>query len=398
MPGYRYAVLGAGRQGTAAAYDLAARGEAESVDLADAVPERARAATDRVDRLVGRPVARPVTLDASDGRAVRELLEPLDAVVSALPYTFNLGVAEAAVDTRTHLCDLGGNTPIVLRELALDDRAREAGIAIVPDCGEAPGMANNLIVYAMGLLDRPRDVLMLDGGIPLEPEPPWNYEVTFMMDGLINEYDGSCTWIVDGEPVEIACLDPAHEELIDLPPFGRLEALIANTGSTTTSTIGKDLRSLRFKILRWPGHGAQFRAFRDLGLFSREPIDVGGHPVVPREVLLTLLEPRIGTRPETRDVVICRIVAEGDLRGAPATATVDVFVYPDETTGFNAMERSTGWHAAIVCHWMASGRIAPGATPNELAVDAKALIPELVERGFRFDERIEEGGPPQGAT
>jgi len=38
---------------------------------------------------------------------------------------------------------------------------------------------------------------------------------------------------------------------------------------------------------------------------------------------------------------------------------------------------------------MTSGRIAPGATPNELAVDAKALVLELVERGFRFSERIE---------
>ena len=65
----------------------------------------------------------------------------------------------------------------------------------------------------------------------------------------------------------------------------------------------------------------------------------------------------------------------------PASATVDVLVYPDEGTGFNAMEQSTGWHAAIVCHWMASGRIAPGATPNELAVDANALIHELTARG-----------------
>jgi len=84
------------------------------------------------------------------------MLEPLDAIVSALPYHHNLAIAEAAVDTGTHHCDLGGNTPIVLRELELDERARAAGVAVVPDCGEAPGMANNLIVYAMGLLDRPR--------------------------------------------------------------------------------------------------------------------------------------------------------------------------------------------------------------------------------------------------
>jgi len=390
MPAYRYGVLGAGRQGTAAAYDLIARGEAASVVLADLDGGRAAAAAERVNRLTGGDAARPAMLDGNDERAVRAMLEPLDAIVSALPYQHNLAIAEAAVATGTHHCDLGGNTPIVLRQLELDERAKAAGVAVVPDCGEAPGMANNLIVYAMGLLDRPRDVLMLDGGIPPEPIPPWNYEVTFMMDGLINEYDGACTWIVDGELVEIPCLDPEHEELVDLgPPFGRLEALIANTGSTTTRTIGKDLRSLRFKILRWPGHGAQFRAFRDLGLFSWEPFDARGTTVVPRDVLLSLLEPRIGAHPDVRDVVICRIVASGDKAGKPAIATVDVFVYPDEETGFNAMEQSTGWHAAIVCHWMASGRIAPGATPNELAVDAEALIPELTARGFLFTEKVE---------
>lgn len=390
MPEYRYGVLGAGRQGTAAAYDLVARGEAASVVLADLDGGRAAAAAERVNRLTGGDAARPAILDGGDGRAVRAMLEPLDAIVSALPYQHNLGVAEAAVETGTHHCDLGGNTPIVVRQLELDQRARAAGVALVPDCGEAPGMANNLIVYAMGLLDRPEDVLMLDGGIPLEPVPPWNYEVTFMMDGLINEYDGACTWIVDGELVEIPCLDPKHEELIDFgPPFGRLEALIANTGSTTTRTIGRGLRSLRFKILRWPGHGAQFRAFRDLGLFSWDPVDARGTTVVPREVLLSLLEPRIGANPGVRDVVICRIVASGEKAGMPATATVDVVVYPDKETGFTAMEQSTGWHAAIVCHWMASGRIAPGATPNELAVDARALISELTARGFLFTEKVE---------
>jgi lysine 6-dehydrogenase len=388
MPAYRYGVLGAGRQGTAAAYDLLARGEASSLVVADADAGRAAAAAERVNRLAGSDAASSALLDAGDGRAVRAMLEPLDAVVSALPYSFNLGVAEAAVDTGTHHCDLGGNTPIVLRELDLDERARAAGVCVVPDCGEAPGMANNLIVYAMGLLDRAEDVLMLDGGIPLEPVPPWNYEVTFMMDGLINEYDGACTWIVDGRTVEIPCLDPEHEELVRIDPFGTLEALIANTGSTTTRTIGKDLRSLRFKILRWPGHGAQFRAFRDLGLYSWDPFDVRGTTVVPREVLLAMLEPQIGSRPDVRDVVICRIVAEGEKDGRPTTATVDVFVYPNDELGFNAMEQSTGWHAAIVCHWMADGRIDPGATPNELAVDAKALVQELVERGFRFSEKV----------
>src|SRR3990172_8821737 len=66
----------------AGAYDLVARGEAASVILADADAGRAAAAAERVNRLTGGDAARPALLDATDGRAVRAMLEPLDAIVS----------------------------------------------------------------------------------------------------------------------------------------------------------------------------------------------------------------------------------------------------------------------------------------------------------------------------
>ncbi len=389
MSEHRYGVLGAGRQGTAAAYDLVVRGEATSVVLADVDPARAAVAAERVNRLAGSDMATGLALDATDAAALRAALESCDAVVSALPYGYNLAVAEAAVDTGTHHCDLGGNLPIVLSELELDERARARGVCVIPDCGEAPGLANNLVAYAMTLLDEPEDVLLLDGGLPLHPKPPWNYECTFFLDGLTNEYDGVTTYVIDGKPVDVDCLDPGEYEVFDFgPPFGTLEAFVGNTGSTTAWTLGKKLRTLKSKVVRYPGHAAQFRAFRDLGLFGREPVDVGGAPVVPRELLLALLEPRIGATPETRDVVVARVIAQGRTAGAPAEATVDLFVDYSEELGFTAMEQSTGWHAAIVCHQMASGVIAPGATPVEVAVDPVALVEECRRRGFRVTETV----------
>jgi len=49
-----YGVLGAGRQGTAAAYDLAVHGGATRVVLADREREVAHAAAGRVNALLGR--------------------------------------------------------------------------------------------------------------------------------------------------------------------------------------------------------------------------------------------------------------------------------------------------------------------------------------------------------
>ena len=66
---YTYAVIGAGRQGTAAAYDMARHGDAARVKIADADLEAARRAAARVNRIAGREVAIPFTVDATDAAA-----------------------------------------------------------------------------------------------------------------------------------------------------------------------------------------------------------------------------------------------------------------------------------------------------------------------------------------
>jgi lysine 6-dehydrogenase len=387
--GYRFGVLGAGRQGTAAAYDLITRGEAESVTLADRDLPAAQRAAERVNDLSGTDRAHAIMVDATDHAALVAFLDPLDAFLSAASYRFNHAVSVAAIEARTHMCDLGGNTTIVRQQLALDEAARAAGVCVVPDCGEAPGLASNLMAYALDQLDEPEELLLYDGGLPLEPVPPWNYVLTFNIDGLTNEYDGATTWKVDGRLMEVECLDPAHDELVDFgPPFGVLEAFAAATGSTTPWTIGERVRTLKAKVLRYPGHAAQFRAFRDLGLFSEVPIEVGGQAMVPRDVLHVLLEPRILARPGDADVVIARVVSRGRKDGRQAEATADLLVYPNERLGFSAMEQATGWHAAIVCHLMASGQISPGATPVEVAVRPADMVAALRARGFDLRTRV----------
>ena len=72
-----------------------------------------------------------------------------DAVMSAIPYYFNLQLAECAVEAGVHFCDLGGNTEIVFQQKALADQAKAKGITIVPDCGVAPGMVNILAEYGI---------------------------------------------------------------------------------------------------------------------------------------------------------------------------------------------------------------------------------------------------------
>ncbi|HEY8018241.1 MAG TPA: saccharopine dehydrogenase C-terminal domain-containing protein [Actinomycetota bacterium] len=389
MGTYRYAVIGAGRQGTAAAFDLAVRGDAAGILLADLDPETAKSAAERVNVLAGWEAAIPVALDAADRSEVALTFETLDAVVNAVPLRLVGVVTRAALDVGVPVCDLSADPDTLEVQFALDEAARARHMAIVPACGEAPGLGSNLQAYALTLLDEPTDLLFYDAGLPLDPEPPWNYRLTFHVDGLLNEYAHPVMWIREGKPIMVRNLDPDETVTIELgPPLGTMEAFPSNAGGTLARTLAAGLRTYEARVLRYPGHVTQMNAFRDLGLFGTEPVDVGGAMVVPRDLLLALWGPQIATSGDARDIVIARVEVFGHHDGALARAVVELRDELDEETGFSAMERTTGFHAAIVARMMAAGMIEPGVQPPELAVAPQVMIDELRVRGFRITESV----------
>lgn len=387
---YSYLVLGAGRQGIAAAYDLARFGEASRITLADFDRERAQAAADRVNQLVRNQIADAIGLDVRDEDASRRALKGYDVALSAVPYRYNLALTRAAIETGVSFCDMGGNTEIVRQQHALDPEARRAGVRVIPDCGMGPGMGNNLAVYAMELVGDAEDVYLYDGGLPQKPQPPWNYALTFNIEGLTNEYYGGMTILRDGKLFHAPCF--TEFEMMDIPPIGKLEAfLIAGGASTAPWTFQGKLRTYDLKVLRYPGTFAQLKAFSDLGLFDLKPVRVNGSEVVPRELFNALFEPQVRVD-DVRDVCIVRAHAKGKKNGQPTEAVVEVIDYYDETTGFTAMQRMTGWHISIVAAMMAKQDTPMGATPLELAVPGGAFVREAKRRGFKITERTGPAG------
>lgn len=384
---FNYAVLGAGRQGTAAAYDMARWGHARRVVLADLDPTNARRACDRVNALLGTSTCEPVKLDVTDLQAVESLLRGMDACLSAVPYYHNLDLTKAAIRAGVSICDLGGNTDIARQQHRLDSEARTAGISIIPNCGQVPGMGTSLMVYAMGLLDEPIDVYMWDGGLPQRPRPPFDYMLTFHIAGLTNEYAEPAVFLRDWKVVEV---EPISElETVEFPePIGTLEACVTAGGLDTMPwTFEGRLRTLQNKTLRYPGHFAQLRAFYDLGMWDLAPIRLGNTEVVPRDVFHALFEPKV-TFPDDKDVIIVRVKAMGKKGGRAAEAVVEVIDTFDDETGFTAMERGTGWSAAIVATMMAEGETPRGAGGVETFVPAGPFVEELRRRGIGVSEQV----------
>jgi len=384
---YHYGVIGAGRQGIASAYDLATYGDASCITMMDRNEKAAHSASLRVNQLVGREIAEGIKLDVREHKAVVSALKRIDAFISAVPYYYNLELSKAAVKTKSHMTDMGGNEKVVDEQLALHDEALKAGVSIVPDCGMGPGMTGSLAAYGISLMDRAEEVYIWDGGLPQNPEPPWNFQLTFHVNGLTNEYYGEATFLREGQVVKLPTF--TEYELIDFSPIGQLEAFVTAGGtSSAIKTYQGKLRTYQNKTLRYPGHFEQFRAFHLLGLFEEEPVLFKGKKIIPREFFHTLLEPKIEAGLDYRDMCLIRVVVRGIKDQKPAEFTAELVDRYDEKTGFTSMQRLTGWHTAIMLEMAVQGRAEKGVHGLETAVAPVEFMDEVKRRGFKISERF----------
>ena len=373
-------VLGAGLQGSACAYDLLQNEEVTEVRLADLhashLPHFLAPYSGK--RLIPTPV------DVRDTEAIGALMRESNAVMSAIPYYFNLDLAKQALAAGVHFCDLGGNTEIVFEQKKLDEEAREKGITIIPDCGLAPGMVNILAEYGISQLDTVDEVKIFVGGLPQNPEPPLNYQIVYSLEGVLDYYT-TLSWIIrDGIRTQMKALSE-REPVVFPPPVGELEAFHTAGGlSTMAFRYEGKIPSMEYKTLRYPGHAAIMEAIRDLGLLEEEPIDVEGGRVAPRDVAIAVMGPRL-TKPGGRDLVALRVTVRGNKGGASKEIGWELVDFHDEEHGISAMMRTTGYSLSITGQMQARGEITVKGvhTPDE-CVPAPKYIAELARRGVNI--------------
>jgi lysine 6-dehydrogenase len=377
----RYLILGAGMQGTAAAYDMGRFGDAAEIILADSDPERARASAARLNGLLGMNLCKSLALDVKDERALDSALDGMSAAMSCVPYFLNAALTAAAVRKGVSFCDLGGNTGVVLDQLNMHEEALRAGVSVIPDCGLMPGMGNTIAVYGMNRMEECDEVQIRCGGLPVNPRPPLGYKKVFSLEGLTNEYFGKALVLREGKVVEIETFSEL-EEIEFPPPLGKCEAFSTSGGASTCPyTFQGKVREYNYKTVRYPGHYEKLKTLLELGFLGTEPTDVEGRRVIPRKIVHRLIEPLIDF-PQDRDLIVLRVHVKGKREGRPIEITVDLLDFQDEKTGFTAMERTTAFPASIVAIMMARGLTPKGAVPLEKAVDPELFMPELAARGF----------------
>jgi lysine 6-dehydrogenase len=383
-----FAILGAGMQGTCAAFDLAKFAAPEVIFLADASLAQAQKSADRVNRLVGSDVCRPLQLDVLDKAGLTKLLSDAEVALSCVPYHLHPKLVRTAIETKTNWCDLGGNTDVTMETLALDEEAKAAGISVVPDTGLAPGLVNSIGAYLIEELDQPESVKLYCGVLPQNPKPPFNYKLTFNIEGLVVEYDGDAVALRNGEIAMIPTLTELEE--ISIEELGQMEAFVTSGGTSTAPYTFQDrLQAYEYKTIRFPGHCELMRVFKDFGFWGENPVAVDGCEIVPRHMFYKVFGEALKQFADL-DLCVVRGRGTGFKDGKPTTLQVDIFDRQCEETGFTSMERLTGYSISIHAIAMAEGKLPSGCIRYENALSGKEFLDELQRRGIHIKFSAEE--------
>lgn len=381
----KVAVLGAGLMGKEAARDLISSPGVAKVIIADVDLVKA----ERVAANLNSQILSAATVNAKDEEALADFMKDFDVVINALFYTFNETVAKTAIKVGVNCCDLGGHIGHATdKVLAMKKEAIEKNVTLIPDLGVAPGMINILSGYGVSQLDRADSIKIYVGGIPVQPEPPLEYNHVFSMEGVFDHYTDDSLVIRNGKAHTVTSL--SEIETVYFDQFGALEAFHTAGGTSTLSLSYPNLKTLEYKTIRYRGHAEKFKLLVDLQLTKRDyEVEVNGLMVKPREVLLKVLDPIVELG-EKDDVVLLRVSVSGEKDGRPCTFHYEMTTFNDKEHRVTGMARSTAYTISVVAQMIGSGFIDKhGVYPPEQIVPGAEYIKEMAKRGVIIKEKID---------
>ena len=380
-------IIGCGRQGTAAAYDILLYQKPKNLLLLDISKDSLKLCNSKIKRVISDSTSvSSEVIDFQNTDKLISILSTYDIMLSAVPYPLNPLLTKIAVKSEISMVDLGGHTQNVIEQLKYDEQAKQSNITIVPDCGMGPGMNITMACLAIEKFDIAEDIFIWDGGLPQNPKPPWNYSLFFNIKGLTNEYDGDAYFLRNSKIHKVSCFDDL--ENLYFNNIGELEAAVTSGGlSTMPWTFEGKLKTLENKTLRYKGHWNEMIAYRQLGLFDEKTIKFKNTKFTPREFYHFLLEPKLTTN-DFHDICLMRVDSYGIINNERKAFRYEVIEKYDDDTKFMAMEKWTGWHASIVMQKIMDGTIKRGAHPIEKALTGKDFYNEIIKRNYNI--KIEE--------
>jgi saccharopine dehydrogenase-like NADP-dependent oxidoreductase len=360
----RIALLGAGHIGQTVARLLADCGDYD-VTVVDRDPTA-------LERLAG-PRLQTKVAETDDARALLSVLRGQDAVLNALPYHLATLAATQAREARCHYFDL---TEDVAATRAIQQLAEGAPTAFMPQCGLAPGFIGIVAHHLAQGFDELHEIKMRVGALPAFPTNALKYNLTWSVDGLINEYCHPCEAIRDGERIEMLPLEGLEHFSLDGTEY---EAFNTSGGlGTLCETLSGRVRSLDYKSVRYPGHRDLMKMLLEELLLKHD-----------QETLKSIMRRAI---PSTmQDVVLVFVTVSGLRRG---TLVQEVFarkIFADrrEANPLSAIQITTAAGLCAALDMFRAGRLPSSGFIRQEQVALPEFLANRFGRAYQQSRQVE---------
>lgn len=284
-------VIGAGAQGGPCASILAGEESVDKIRLGDINLDTAQ----KVAAKIGSPKIQAFKLDAGNLNEAVTAASGVDVILNFTLIKLNLIIMKAALAVKAHYVDTACSGEFLEEWIKLDEPKLHAdfvksGKTALVGCGFAPGVANILTRYACDQMDRVEKIIIragrgYSGGadeVVSAWKPTWSPEI------LLEDYADPPLMLKDGKFEYVPIF--SNPETYTFPePLG--EVLLSSHMHEEPYLIPKFYldKGLKYLDFKYPVDKT-VGAFIKMGFANDETIEVYGVKVLPRDVLMHLVE------------------------------------------------------------------------------------------------------------
>ena len=234
----KIAQIGAGLVGKAMALDLAKEHHVFLADFNDKALKEVQVLNQNIITSC---------FDLNDTDQLTEFISRSDLVLIAVPGNLGFETVQKIIKCKKNIVDISFASENLM---LLNSVAKENEITVIYDAGVAPGIPN----FILGNLNKDQKILSFQyfvGGLPMEPEPPYNYKAPFSPIDVIEEYTRPARIMRNGKILTL----PPLSEIIEKKyhRVGNLEAFNSDGLRSILTTMGH-IPNMLEKTLRYPGH------------------------------------------------------------------------------------------------------------------------------------------------
>jgi len=381
---------GCGIQGRTALYDLSLDADVSEIICADIRFDD----LSKIKNFTDMNKITTARIDAQNKSDLLDLYQKVDVVIDLLPKDFKTHVNQAALEAKVHVV----NTNYMYNTKDLDKKAKEAGIAIMPECGLDPGI--DLVIYgdAKRRFDSLSAINSYCGGFPERKActNPLNYKLSWIWRGVLNSTIRDGKIIRDGQIIEIPGSrqhDESFVHEIQFPDLGTLEAIPNGDAVFFTDRMGltKTMINTGRYSLRWPGWSAFWRPLKELGFLSEDPVQGIEGKTSPMDFMEKHLGPQLAYQDDEKDLVAMINIFEGIKDNKKMRLTSSMLIERDLETGIMAMSKGVAYTASIVAKMILKKEIKEKGVLSPIThIPVSLFMERLKKRGIVITEKMDE--------